>query len=103
MEKKWQIIEEMIELTGENEAYYLSQAAARNIKIRGKMIRSSDGKLYPVLVKAIYHPMQAPATPNNEENLCWISVKEHPKNGSKQGKNKWYHFFLNRLKKVFPL
>ena len=99
MEKEWEIIEEMIELTGENEAYYLSQATARNIKIRGKMIRSSDGKLYPVLVKAMYRPVQSKTAPD-QENLCWKPVKQSPNHSSKPTSQKWYHPLVNWAKRM---
>lgn len=103
MDKKRDTVEEIIELTGDNEAYYLSQATSGAIKIRGKFIRSETGRLRPVLVKTSYSPLQTVITPGME-NPSWRPAKQHsgvtPSTFLAASRyKKWYESLLNWVRK----
>lgn len=92
-------VEEIIELTGENASYYMSQAMQGTIKIRGKFIRDAQGKLRPVLVKTGYQ-QNPPAQVLASETPSWgVAPMEFPIRRKKpKGVALWINWFRNLFK-----
>ncbi|AEF93421.1 hypothetical protein Desca_0529 [Desulfotomaculum nigrificans CO-1-SRB] len=104
MDKRWDIIEEIFELTGEHAANCLAQPLSGSVRIKGKFIRGENGRLRPVLVKTTYLPVYNTPDPEAETNPWSIVtpsasttansgplVKQHHK------QHKWYSALFSRF------
>ncbi|MDO7785780.1 hypothetical protein [Desulforamulus aquiferis] len=100
MADKWDVMEEIFELSDNRAVNLFLQPVEGQVKIRGRFVRDEGGKLRPVLVKTSYFPSR-----NNEQSpdSPWRIVASQPATSSDKSSNnnksinKWYSSIWQRL------